>query len=201
MTPATPPDREAPAEAPIEAALRRRWSPRSFLETPVSESALASLLEAARWSASCFNAQPWHFIVTRRAEEPAAHARLFECLSANNQGWAGKAPVLMLAVARLTFPQDGSANRYGWYDTGAAVANMAVQAGPLGLQLHSMAGFDAAKARAAFAIPEGFDPVAAIAVGHPGPASALPEALAARETAPRVRRPRGEFVFFGEWKA
>jgi nitroreductase len=201
MQPATPPDREAPAEAPIEAAIRRRWSPRSYLETPVSASALASLLEAARWSASCFNWQPWHFIVCRRAEEAAAHAKLFDCLSVNNQGWAGKAPVLLLAVARTTAPTDGSPNRYAWYDTGAAVANLAVQAGPLGLQVHSMAGFDAAKARAAFGIAEGYDPVAAIAVGHPGPAEALPDALKARETGPRVRRPQAEFVFFGEWRA
>ena len=198
---ATPPDREAPADHPIEAAIRRRWSPRSYAETPVSPSALNSLLEAARWSASCFNAQPWHFIVCRKAEEAAAHAKLFECLSVNNQGWAGKAPVLVLAVARTTFPADGSPNRYAWYDVGAAVANLAVQAGPLGLQIHSMAGFDAAKAREAFSIGEGFDPVAAISIGHPGPADALPEALKARETGPRVRRKLEEFTFFGEWKA
>lgn len=200
MSIATPPDREAPADHPIEANFRRRWSPRSFAETPVTAGALNSLLEAARWSASCFNAQPWHFIVLRRAEEAAGFDKLFGCLSTNNQGWAGRAPVLLLAVARTTFAADGSPNRYAWYDTGAAVANMAAQAGPLGLQVHSMAGFDAAKAREAFAIPEGFDPVCAIAVGHPGPAEALPEALKLRETGPRVRRKHEEFVFFGGWQ-
>jgi nitroreductase len=197
---ATPPDREAPADHPIEANIRRRWSPRSFAETPVSASALNSLLEAARWSASCFNWQPWNFIVLRRVEEAAGHDKLFGCLSPNNQGWAGKAPVLMLAVAKTTAPTDGSANKYAWYDTGAAVANLAAQAGPLGLQVHSMAGFDAAKAREAFGIPEGFDPVCALAVGHPGPADVLPEALKARETGPRVRRKLEEFVFFGGWQ-
>jgi nitroreductase len=197
---ATPPDREAPAEHPIEAAIRRRWSPRSYAETPVSASALNSLLEAARWSASCFNAQPWNFIVCRKAEDAAAFDKLFGCLSVNNQGWAGKAPVLILAVARTTFPADGSPNRYAWYDTGAAVANLAIQAGPLGLQIHSMAGFDAAKAREAFGIGEGFDPVAAISVGYPCPADALPEALKARETGPRVRRTVAEIAQFGGWK-
>ena len=197
---ATPPDRESPAEHPIEANFRRRWSPRSYLETPVSASALNSLLEAARWSASCFNWQPWNFIVLRKAEEAAGHQKLFEILSANNQGWAGKAPVLLLAVARVTAPTDGSPNKYGWYDTGAAVANMAAQAGPLGLQVHSMAGFDHAKAREVFSIPEGYDPVCALAIGHPGPADALPEALKARETGPRVRRKVEEFTFFGGWQ-
>jgi nitroreductase len=200
MQPATPPDREAPADHPIEAAIRRRWSPRSFQDRPVPAGALHSLLEAARWAASCFNAQPWHFIIARKDEDAVAHEKLFGCLSTNNQGWAGRAPVLMLAVARNVFPGDGRPNRHAWYDTGAAVANMAVQAGPLGLQIHSMAGFDAAKAREAFAIPEDFDPIAAIAVGYPGPADALPEALKARETAPRQRRKLEEFAFFGGWR-
>jgi len=196
----TPPDREAPAEASIEALLRRRWSPRSYQERPVSDAALASLLEAARWAASCFNAQPWHLIVARRDREPEAHAKLAACLSGNNQRWAPKAPVLMLAVGRNTFPQNDSPNRHAGYDTGAAMAQMAVQAVALGLQLHQMGGFDVAKAREAFAIPEGYEPFAAIAVGYPGPADALPEDLRARETAPRQRRAVAEFVHFGGWK-
>lgn len=199
MTHATPPDREAPADHAIEANIRRRWSPRSYQETPVPAAALHSLLEAARWSASCFNLQPWHFIICCKAEDAAAHDKLFGCLSVNNQGWAGRAPVLLLAVARTTKPADGTPNPYAAFDTGAAIANMAVQAGPLGLQIHSMAGFDRDKARAAFGIGEGYEPLAAISVGYPGPASALPEALAQRETAPRVRRKVEEFAMFGAW--
>ena len=198
-TATTPPDREAPAEAPIEALLRRRWSPRSYTDAPVSAAALASLLEAARWAASCNNAQPWHLIVARRAEEPEAHATLAACLTGNNRRWAPAAPVLMLSVARTAFPQDGRPNRHAAYDTGAAMAQMAAQATALGLQIHQMAGFDAGKAREAFAIPEGHEPYAAIAVGHPGPADALPEDLMARETAPRQRRPVSEWAHFGAW--
>jgi nitroreductase len=199
MDATTPPDREAPADAPIEALLRRRWSPRSYQERPVPEAALASLLEAARWAASCFNAQPWQLIVARRDQEPEAHAKLAACLSGNNQRWAPTAPVLMLSVARGDFAQNGQANRHAGYDVGAAMAQMAVQAVALGLQLHQMGGFDVAKAREAFAIPEGYEPFAAIAVGYPGPADALPEDLRAREIAPRQRRPISEFVFYGGW--
>jgi len=196
----TPPDREAPAEHPIEALLRRRWSPRSFTDRPVSAAALRSLLEAARWAASCNNAQPWHFLIARKQEEAAAFGRLLSCLSPGNQAWAAKAPVLMLAVARTTFPANGNPNRHAWYDTGAASAMMAVQAVALGLQLHQMAGFDAAKAREAFAIPAEYEPIAAIALGHPGRPEALPDALRARETAPRQRRPITDFAFFGSWE-
>ena len=199
MTAATPPDREAPAEAPIEALLRRRWSPRSFTDQPVSDAHLASLLEAARWAASCFNAQPWHLVVARRDREPVAHAAICACLSGNNQAWAPQAPVLMVSVARLDFAHNGRPNRHAAYDTGAAMAQMAIQATAIGLQIHQMGGFDLDKARETLGIPEGHEPRAAIALGHPGAASALPEELAQRETAPRQRRPVAEWVHYGAW--
>ena len=198
--PAPPPDREAPADYPIEALLRRRWSPRSFTGAPVAPAALQSLLEAARWAASCNNGQPWHFVIARREAEPEAFAGLLATLSPNNQGWARQAGVLMIAVARLAFAANGNPNRHALYDTGAAVAQMALQAGALGLGLHQMAGFDAAKAREACGIPAGFEPVAAIAIGHVGAAEALPTALAEREVAPRQRRPQAEWAFFGGWQ-
>ena len=197
----SPPDREAPAEAPIEALLRRRWSPRSYTDQPVTDTELASLLEAARWAASCFNAQPWHLVIARKDREPERHAALAACLSGNNQAWAPQAPVLMVAVARLDFPHNGNPNRHAAYDTGAAMAQMALQATALGLQMHQMGGYDMDKARALLGIPEGYELRAAIALGHPGPASALPEELAARETAPRQRKPVGEWVHYGAWKA
>lgn len=196
----TPPDREAPAEAPIEALIRRRWSPRSFTAAPVSDAALASLIEAARWAASCVNAQPWHLVVARRDREPAAHQAIAATLSGNNQRWAPQAPVLMLVAAQTHFPHNGAPNRHAGYDTGAAMAQLALQAGALGLQVHQMAGFDAAAARAAMAVPEGYEPMAVIAIGHPGPADALPEDLRAREIAPRQRRPAAEWVHWGGWR-
>lgn len=199
-TPSTPPDREAPAEAPIEALLRRRWSPRSFTAAPVSDAALASLIEAARWAASCFNDQPWHLVVARKDRAPDAHAAIAATLSGNNQRWAPQAPVLMLACARLHFAHNGQPNRHAAYDTGAAMAQMALQAAALGLQMHQMGGFDVEKARAACAVPEGYEPMAAIALGHPGPARALPEDLAQRELAPRQRRAPRDWVHEGGWR-
>ncbi len=196
----TPPDREAPAEHPIEALLRRRWSPRSFTGAPVEDAALASLLEAARWAASSSNQQPWHLIIARREREPEAFARLLGVLASGNQAWAGNASVLMLAVARMVNPVNGNPNRHAFYDTGAAMAQMALQAAALGMQMHQMGGFDTARAREVFAIPEGYEPAAAIALGPVGLAEALPEALAAREVAPRQRRPVGEWAFFGGWQ-
>jgi len=194
------PDRTAPAAHPIAPVLAARWSPRSFEDRPVPEDALRRVLEAARWAPSCNNAQPWHYLVTRRHAEPEAFRRLLDCLTPGNQAWVPLAPVLMLSVAKLAFP-NGNPNRHAWHDTGAASVSLALQAAALGLQAHQMAGFDPARARAAFAIPEGFDPVAAIALGYPGPAELLPEPQRTRETQPRHRRPVAEFAFAAAWGA
>jgi nitroreductase len=194
------PDREASAEHPIEAVFRRRWSPRSFEDRPVSAEELRTVLEAARWASSSNNLQPWRYLITRRHEEPAAFARLLGCLSAGNQAWAGRAPVLMLSVARVV-NANGNANRHAWHDTGQASAALSLQAAALGLQVHQMGGFDAARAREVFEIPDGFDPVAAIALGYPGSPDALEEPQRSRETAPRTRRTIGGFAFGAAWGA
>ena len=134
---------------------------------------LVALLEAARWAPSSYNEQPWHFIVAPRAETESFD-RLLGCLSRGNASWAGKAPVLMLAVAQLV-DEDGDPNRHAFYDVGQAVAQMALQALDLGLYMHQMAGFDVEKAQQVFAVPEQFEPAAAIALGYLGDPAGLPE--------------------------
>lgn len=51
----------------VEDALRGRISTRAFLPTPVTESEVRALLDAARWSPSGGNLQPWKVIVVSGA--------------------------------------------------------------------------------------------------------------------------------------
>ena len=183
---------------PIEPLLQRRWSPRAFANRPVEPEKLLRLWEAARWSASCANQQPWYFIVATQADE-AEYARLLSCLRENNQQWASRAPVLMVSVAKLSFDMNGQPNRYAFHDVGLAVANLIMQATALGLYVHQMAGFYPEKVRELYGVPEDFEPVAGIVLGYPGDAATLPEDLQQRELAPRVRRPLETFVFQGAW--
>jgi nitroreductase len=189
--------RLAPAEYHIHPLIRARWSPRAFNGAPVTPGEMRSLLEAARWASSCFNDQPWHFLVALQGD--AAFPRLLACLSQNNQSWAGKAGALLIAVARTNFASNGNPNAMAYYDLGQAAAQLSLQAVDLGLVVHQMRGFDVERARVEFGVPENHDPMAAIAIGQLGAASSLPETLAAREVAPRVRRPQAEFAFAGDW--
>jgi nitroreductase len=64
---------------------------------------------------------------------------------------------------------------------------------------HPMGGYDPDKARATFAIPGDYTPMAMIAVGHPGPADSLEEEYREQETAARSRKPLAECFFENGW--
>ncbi|HEY3129573.1 MAG TPA: nitroreductase family protein [Acidobacteriota bacterium] len=191
---------EKPAETdrPIHDLLRRRWSPRAFSQRPVEPEKLLTLLEAARWAPSSFNEQPWSFLVTT-TENPGEHDRMISCLVEGNAQWARQAPVLMLSVAKLFFEKNGKPNRHAFHDVGLAVENLVIQATALELVVHQMAGFHVDKARQVYAIPEGHEPVAAIALGYPADPESLSQQLREKEMAPRVRKALREFVFAGKW--
>jgi nitroreductase len=191
-------EKPAPTDVPIHELIARRWSPRAFSDQPIEAAKLRCLFEAARWAPSSNNEQPWGFLVATKQDQ-AGFDRLLACLLEGNRKWADRAPVLILSVASLRFTDDGKPNRHAFHDTGLAVENLVLQAVALGLVAHQMAGFDVEKARAECRIPEGFDPVAMIAVGYPGDAAALPDYLHKRELKPRERKPAGEFVFSSRW--
>ncbi len=173
-----------PALLPV---ITERRSIRAFDAREVPEPVVQRLLEAARWAPSSRNAQPWHFVLAP-ASDAGAHARAVSTLTGRNVVWAPAAPLLVLVLAR-TEDEKGRANRHAAYDTGQAVAQMALQATAEGLFVHQMGGFDAGLAREAFAVPPPWEPMTLIAIGWAGDASALPEELRASEDAPRSRRP------------
>jgi len=182
---------------PILDVMKERWSPRAFSPQPIEPHKLHSIFEAARWAASSFNEQPWRYIVGL-AGDPT-HEKLVSCLMPANALWASKAPLLALSVAWLTFTQSGNPNRVAVHDVGAASAQLTLQAMSMGIHTHQMAGVDLAKAREVFGIPQGYDPVAMIALGYPGDPGTLNEAQQKMELAPRTRKRLSEFIFGGSW--
>ena len=182
----------------IHDLLTRRWSPRAFDVRDVDADKLQRLFEAARWAPSCFNDQPWFFIVGRRGQG-TAYERLYECLVEFNQSWAVTAPVLLINVARAVFARNGNPNRHAWYDCGQAMGNLLIEATHLGLVVHQMAGFDPELAREKFAIPAGFDAVAAAALGYVGDERLLPDGVEEKNPEERERKPLADFVFGDHW--
>jgi nitroreductase len=180
-------DKTAATSVRLHPLLSGRWSPRGFDRSHgVSDEQLTALLEAARWAPSASNSQPWRFLVTRRGD--AAFDRLAGLLAPGNHGWARHASALLLVAAETTTP-DGEVRPWALYDTGQAVAQLVAQARAEGLATHQMGGFDTAAAADAFGLGAGLTPLVVVAVGAIDPGAELPEPLATRERAPRVRRP------------
>jgi len=190
--------KRAPTDFPVHDFIAERWSPRAFSDKPVAPDVLASLFEAARWAPSSSNEQPWTYIVAIK-DDAENFGKLVSVLVPFNVTWAQHAPVLALAVAELAFAKNGTLNRNGQYDVGAASAWLTVEATSRGLFVHQMAGYDHEKARQVFAIPAGWEPIAAMAIGYPGDPESLPQPLRDREVAPRTRKPISEFVMSGSW--
>jgi nitroreductase len=186
-------------QAPIHELLADRRSPRAFSEQPIEPEKLLSLFEAARWSPSSANEQPWRFIVATKRDS-RIHSALVESLMEGNRLWAKRAPILVLALAQSTYTKTGRPYQHSWYDLGQSVALLSVQATALGLAVHQMGGFDGDKARQLLSIPEGFSPVIVFAIGYADRPEILPDDLKKREQAPRSRKLLQDFVFTEEWE-
>ncbi len=188
---------------PIDPLFLARWSPRALVPEPMSEADLLTLLEAARWAPSAFNLQPWRFLYACR-DDP--HWRGFlDLLVPSNADWAQHASAIIFVLSDTLMPGDDrdhggapSLSHSHSFDTGAAWAQLALQAIRLGYHTRAMAGVDFDRARTVLNVPDRFRIEIAIAVGRRGDPAGLPDALQAQERFSQ-RRPVHEIAFAGHF--
>jgi nitroreductase len=185
--------KEAITAYPINDLAKNRWSPRAFLDKPIEKEKLISMFEAARWSPSGGNEQPWRFIVGVNHDE--TWQKIFSTLDEGNQEWNEHVPVLILAIGYKISSWDGNVSGYFQYDTGQAVAHLSIEATNQGLHVHQMGGFSIDKSREIFEIPETCQPLTVIAAGYIGEPGSLPEKLKKRELMERNRKVLSEIIF------
>ena len=171
-----------------------RWSPRAFLPDPIEQDDINTLFDAARWSPSCFNEQPWRFVY---AQQPNDLENFRTALMESNQVWANQAPLLVFAFSKKTFTHNDKPNRWADFDTGAAWMALSLQANKLGLYTHGMGGFDPDKAYTVTGMnPDEYNVICAIAIGKRGDSSTLPEGLSEGEI-PSERNAISQMAFEG----
>ncbi|MFI9381122.1 nitroreductase family protein [Kutzneria sp. NPDC052558] len=174
-----------------------RWSPRALdPAADITDAQLESLFEAARWAASSGNTQPGRWLVGRRGSQ--AFTQIFDALRPGNQSWAGAASALIVGCV-VTEDETGRSLPMPDYALGLSAQNLVLQAVAEGLVAHQMGGFSREDIASSFGLPPTAQAVIAIAVGVLGPPSLLPDDLAAREVAERVRKPLSELVFTDKW--
>ncbi|SMG50403.1 Nitroreductase [Marivirga sericea] len=178
--------------------IKKRKSTVAFSEQEVSKAQIEQIFEATRWAASCFNEQPWRFIVATKDNE-ALHEKVLNGINPHNQKWAQNAPVLMLTFAKKSFSLNESPNMHSWHDVGLAVGNMSAQATAMGLYLHQMAGIVRDNIFNDFDIPEDYEAVTAIALGYKLDVEDVPEDLKEREQKQRNRKSLNEIIFDQDW--
>jgi len=188
-------NRDATPEYPIHPLLIARHSPYAFDPSrPVDAATVHALFEAARWTMSSYNAQPWRYIVGIRDDGTDRWEAVHACLVEGNQPWARNAPVLALGLVKTTFDHNGKPNAAAEHDLGAASAFLTLEAVSRGLCVHQMIGIDAGKVIATFAPGPDIKPLTGLAIGYRGEAGHVPEAYAERDRKPRTRLAQGELL-------
>ena len=190
-------EKPAVTSRPVHELIRNRWSPRSFANKPVPKDDLISVMEAARWAASCNNGQPWRWMIGTK-DDPAAYevgAVLLQCAqpALGEDGAGADHRLCAQDVRSQRQPERTLLVRPRALRTHSSRCRLQ----SLGLVVHQAAGIERDKARATFNVPDEFDIVIGIALGYEGDPDALPEELPGREREPRVRKPLGEIVFTG----
>lgn len=173
-----------------------RRARRALKEEQVPDEVLNRLMTAATYAPSCFNSQPWRFMVVKETENLE---KVHEALSGGNY-WAKKAPVIVVVATKVSFDAQLSDNRdYALYGCGLAAQNLQLQAVKEGLYAHPMAGFDPLVIKEKFAIPEDYIVINLIGIGYPGPLVGLSEKHIASEKSARSRKPQEEVICSENW--
>jgi nitroreductase len=157
----------------------------------VSKEQIYVLIEAARWTPSSHNDQPWNFIICERSLTPESYQKVFNSLKPETQQkWAVNAPLLIVVVARSVESHKNKTNPWNQYDTGAAAISMALQAADLDLMAHQIGGFNKELIQREFQLPENHHPMTVMVVGYE---------LEEPNPPIRERKPIGANFFLGEW--
>ena len=186
-------EKNANTDLNIHPLIKKRWSPRAFSPRIIEKAKLERIIEAARWSPSCFNEQPWRFIMGIKGEN-SIYDKIYSTLAEGNQVWAKQVPCLILIIVKVAFTHNGKPNKWSEYDCGQAAAYMSIQALEDNIYVHQMAGFDRRKAKNVFKISDEFEPIVVMAAGYIGDAKQLPDDLKKMELSPRKRLPVNDLV-------
>ena len=176
-------------------AVQSRQSIRKYLNRPVDDSIVLSLLESARFAPSGSNTQPWHFIIIR--DESVKHEL---AKASHNQQWMMSAPVFIACVADIrsrivpgvdveldeNSPQ--SELKQIIRDTSIAIEHIVLEATDIGLGTCWVAWFVQNEIRPILGLLKDKYLVSILTVGYP-----------AEKPQPRKRKALAEIVHYERW--
>lgn len=152
-------------------AIQERRSVRSYKSDPVADEAILQCIEAARLAPSWANTQVSRFVVVK---DGAIREALAGALSPNNPAHQAflAAPCVVCLVAQRAIAGmkrgEPVTDKGDWfmYDAALAMEHLVLMAWSLGLGTVHVGAFDAKKAEAVLAVPEGYSIVAMTPLGY-----------------------------------
>ena len=142
---------------------QRRYSVRSYLPTPVEQSKLIKVIEAALLAPSAVNFQPWKFVVVT---DPDLLVKLQSCY---HRDWFKSAPACIVAIGdhdkgwrRPTDDKD-----YTDIDVAIAIDHLMLAATEIDLGTCWICHFNADKCAEIFGLSPNLEPIAMIPIGYP----------------------------------
>ena len=144
--------------------IKERRSVRRYKTEPIPEDVIHRVLEAARFSPSGKNLQPWKFILVQ--DESLKHRLVEACIK---QKFIAEAPVIVVACG---FP-DRCYSRMGNYmkswavDVAVAVEHLVLQAQEEGLGTCWIGAFEEKDVKSILNVPDGVKVLALTPLGYP----------------------------------
>ena len=180
---------EPSSPAEVVGPILRVHQVREFTDEPVDDAALDAMADAARWSGSSRNSQPWRFVIIR---EPATLRAVHDAGLPSTRSFASAR-----AAIAIVMPEQPGRGVALAYDEGRAAERILVAASMLGLGAAiAWIGADG-RPRVArlLELPDDRFVRTIIAIGHPTEGARRP-----RSTRGRARLPREETVFEERWR-
>jgi len=176
--------------------IESRRAKRALDTREIPKETVGRIMEAGVLAPSCFNNQPWRFLV---ADSGEALEKIKENLPGANY-WVKKSPCIILACTKNELDCRLRDNRnYALFDLGLAVEGLVLQACREGLIAHPIAGFKPVEIKKAFSIPDDYTLITLIILGYPGDESHLSEKHLGLEHSERDRKPINEVVQYNFW--
>ncbi|MBN1836393.1 MAG: nitroreductase family protein [Spirochaetales bacterium] len=177
-----------------EIELRR--ARRALSDKAVPQEVVERIMTAATWAPSCFNNQPWRFVVVRAKSE----LETVKGFLAGGNYWARKSPLIVVVLTEPELDCRLSDRRdYSFFSTGLAVENLVLQAFREGLIAHPIAGYKPEGIKEALGIPQELVLLTLVIIGYPGDEAHLNEKHLALEHSPRDRKPPEEVIRYDRW--
>lgn len=161
---------------------------RDFTDSPVAKAEIDAIADAARWSGSASNSQPWRFVVVI---DRATLKRLADAGMPQTRGLQTAPAAIAVALPE----EEGWAVTHA-YDEGRATERILIAANLLGLGagISWIQPANREKVHAILAVPGGWTVLTIVAIGHPSEAGLRPKAAPGQ-----ARLPRSQVVFKEKW--